>query len=84
MVSERIPIQSKECFIRLSFKLISFRLDVLRLHINVALMELKYRDISVTIDRHVAFDWRHERINHDTIEGAIDRIWYFTEYNLRK
>ena len=82
MVSERISIQAKECFIGFSLELISLRFNIFRLHIYVAIVELKYGYISISIQWHVPFNRRNERIYHDSIERSINAIRNLAKNNL--
>lgn len=45
-------------------------------------MELKDRDIAISIERYVAFARRHKRIDHDSIERTVDLFGYLSQDDL--
>ena len=78
-MSERIAIQSKHRLVRLSLQLEPLGVDVTRLEIDLAVVELKDRDVAVSIDGYIVRMRWHERVYHHSVEASINLLGNFSE-----
>jgi hypothetical protein len=84
VVSERIAIQSEHRLVCLSLQLEPLGIDVTRLEIDLAIVELEDRNVAVSIDRNVVWMRWHEWIYHHPVEAAIDLLRDVSEDNLQQ
>lgn len=82
MVRERIPVQSEHGFVRLPLQFESLGIDVSCLEIYFAVVELENRNVAVSVNWHIVWVRWYKRIDHHTVEAAIDLLGDVTEYNL--
>lgn len=76
MVRKGIAIQSEESFVRVPFQLESLRFYISRLHVDSSVMKLEHRDVPVAINGNILRVRRYEWIDHDTVEVALETLWY--------
>ena len=83
MVGERVSIESKHRLVRLSLQLEPLGVDVTRLEIDLAIVKLEDRYITVSIDGDIVRMRWHEWVYHYSVEAAIDLLGDFSEDDLQ-
>ena len=84
MVSERIAVQSKHRLVRLSLQLEPLGVDVTRLEIDFAIVELEDGDVAVSIDGDIIWMRWHEWIHHYSVEATVDLLGNLSEDDLQR
>lgn len=83
MVSEGIAIQSEHRFVCLSLQLESLSVDITRLEIDLAIVELEDRNVAVSIDGDIVWMRWYKWIYHHSVEAAIDLLRDVTKDDLQ-
>lgn len=55
-----------------ALEFIALHFDIAHLHIHTTFMKSEGRDVSIAVNGHVTFIWWNKRVDHDTVEGAVD------------
>jgi len=84
VVSERIAVQSKHRLVRLSLQLEPLGVDVTRLQIDFAIVELEDGDVAVSINGDIIWMRWHEWIHHYSVEATVDLLGNLSEDDLQR